>query len=114
MTRPNNPSPPDPDAPVREFRPERWELLILAEHYLKFALDREFFGFCYGHAGGGGQRAYAYKRARHLSNLLGENAGALRDRVWEEFGRQQDPRAWAIFLHGNQQERTDFQEESWL
>lgn len=101
-------------AEMPEFVPTRYELLQLAKYWATLDLDLQFDFFLYGQSGSSEYRrsAFARRRVGRIAEILGrEQVDKLIDEVYEEYGKKQDARAWAIFVTGTPEEQEAFQDE---
>lgn len=97
-----------------EFVPTRYELLQLGKYWVTLALDLQFDFFLYAQTGSSEWRreVFAKRRVGRIAKILGrEQVDKLIDQVYEEYGKKQDARAWAIFMTGTPEEQEAFQDE---
>ena len=96
-----------------EFVPTRYELIQLAKYWANIAIDLNFYCFVMGGEGTSDLRlqAFAKRRVGRIGKILGtEEINKIVDQAHEEYGRKQDPRAWAIFTNGTPEEKEAFQD----
>jgi hypothetical protein len=101
---------------VSGFVPTRFELIQLAEYWERYALEIEWFWFITGVVSSAetGQTAFARSRVNRIWDLIGkEEVQQAIDRAYAEFGKDQEPRLWDIFLHGDEAARRAVPEETW-
>jgi hypothetical protein len=99
---------------VRNFVPTRHELIQLVKYWAKIGIDIDYFWFCYQQTGSTEMRRgpYAWRRVKRIADILGvEVVKEAIDEACEEYGKDQDPRAWNIFLNGTSEERRVLQDE---
>lgn len=99
---------------VEGFLPTRHELSQLAKYWAKVAIDIEYFWFCYQQTGSTEMRRgpFARRRVARIAHLLGEEVvNRAREEAYAEYGKDQDPRVWNIFLNGPDEERRALREE---
>lgn len=102
-------------AEVSGFVPSRHELIQLAEYWERIALKEEWWWFLTGQTGGDISRLITFARRRidRIWNLLGkEEVKPAIDRVYAEFEKENDPRLWDIFLHGDDAQWEAVQKET--
>ena len=87
----------------------------LVKYWTNVGLQIEFFDFRYCMTAGSTdvRRAiFARRRIARIENLLGKDLVNLaKEEACAEFGKEQDPRVWAIFLDGTEEERKELQAE---
>lgn len=96
------------------FVPTRYELIQLAKHWAKVAIDIEYFWFCYEQPSSSEirLRPFAWRRVNRIADVLGDEAVQKAvDAAYEEYGKRQDARTWNIFLNGTPEERKALQDE---
>jgi hypothetical protein len=96
------------------FVPTRHELIHLAKYWAKVGINIDYFWFCYQQTGSSEMRRgrFAWRRVDRIADVLGDEVvKAAVDKAYEEYGKDQDPRTWNIFLNGTPEERTALQEE---
>lgn len=101
-------------AEMPEFVPTRYELIQLAKYWVTIALDLRFDYFLYTSTGSSEWRldAFASRRVGRIVEILGQDEiNKVIDQAYEEYGKEQDPRAWSIFLNGTPEEKEAFQDE---
>jgi len=101
-------------AVVPDFVPTRYELIELAKYWATIALDLRFDYFLYTQTGSSEWRrdAFASRRVGRIGEILGQDEiNKVIDQVYEEYGKKQDARAWAIFMNGTPEEQKAFQDE---
>jgi len=101
-------------AVMPEFLPTRYELIQLAKYWATIALDLSFDYFLYTQTGSSEWRldAFARRRVGRIGEILGQDEiNKVIDQAYEEYGKEQDPRAWSIFLNGTPEEQEAFQDE---
>jgi hypothetical protein len=55
---------------------------------------------------------FARRRVARIEKLLGNDLVEFaKAQAYEEFGKEQDPREWHVFLNGTEQERKEMQDE---
>ena len=100
-------------AEVVGFVPTRHELLELARYWAKVAVDIEYLWFLYQQVGSSDLRRqpFAWSRVGRIQELLGDDVSKIVDKVYEEYGRKQEPKYWDVFLNGTDEQRQAVQEE---
>jgi hypothetical protein len=101
-------------AGMPEFVPTRYELIQLVKYWATIVIDLRFDYFLYTQTGGSEYRlsAFANRRVARIAEILGEEEiNKVIDQAYEEYGKEQGPRAWSIFLNGTPEEREAFQKE---
>ena len=96
------------------FLPTQHELIQLAKYWAKVAIDIEYFWFCYQQTGSTEIRRgpFARRRVARIAHLLGEDVvNKAKEEAYEEYGKDQDPRIWNVFLNGTREEREAVQDE---
>lgn len=99
---------------VPNFVSTRKELLQIVRYWVKELLELEFVHFRLQISGGVEMlfRAFVEKRIARIANLLGDDAvNQAKEEAFQEFGEDQDPREWNVFLKGSAEERRALQEE---
>lgn len=99
---------------VPNFVSTRKELLQIVRYWVKELLELEFVHFRLQISGGVEMlfRAFVEKRIARIANLLGDDAvNQAKEEAYQEFGEDQDPREWNVFLNGSAEERRALQEE---
>lgn len=97
-----------------EFVPTRYELIQLAKYWATIVIDLRFDYFLYTTTGSSEWRldAFARRRVGRIGEILGQDEiNKVIDQAYEEYGKEQDPRAWSIFLNGTPEEKEAFQDE---
>ena len=99
---------------IPAFNATRHELLQLVKYWQTALVDSQYFAFLYNTIGSRDLRLQPFcnKRISRIAELVGEEAvtEAVRD-AENEFGKKQDPRAWAIFCHGTADECRSFRDK---
>jgi hypothetical protein len=101
-------------AEMPEFVPTRYELIQLAKYWATIVIDLRFDYFLYTQTGSSEWRldAFARRRVGRIGKILGQDEiNKVIDQAYEEYGKEQDPRAWSIFLNGTLEEQQAFQDE---
>jgi hypothetical protein len=90
-----------------EFVPTCHELEVIARHWLRRAIDIEFFFYCTEQNGSTDDRVKSFARRRlgRIRQILGDAYRKLDLEVKAEVGADVDPRLWKMFLNGVQPER---------
>lgn len=100
-------------AEVVGFIPTRHELLELARYWANVAVEIEYCWFLFEQVGSSDMRRqpFAWRRVSRIQELLGADVEKVVDKVYEEYGKKQEPRYWGAFLHGNDEEREAIHKE---
>jgi hypothetical protein len=99
---------------VQEFLPTRHELLQLVKYWARVDVDIEYFYFCCQQSGSTEMRrsTFARRRLARIADLLGDEAvDQAIEEAFADYGKDQDPRVWNIFLNGTEEERKALREE---
>jgi len=91
-----------------DFVPTRYELIQLAKYWATIVLDLRFDYFLYGQTGSSEYRrsVFANRRVARIAEILGEEEiHRVIGQAYEEYGKKQDARAWAIFMNGTPEEQ---------
>jgi hypothetical protein len=99
---------------VPNFVSTRNELLQIVKYWVKELVGLEYAHFCYQISGGTETllRAFVDRRIARITELLGEDeVKQATEEAYEEFGKEQDPKVWKVFLAGTKEEREAVQEE---
>jgi hypothetical protein len=97
-----------------DFMPTRYELIQLAKYWATIVIDLRFDYFLYGQTGSSEYRrsVFAKRRIARIAEILGqEEVNKMIDHAYEEYGKNQNARAWSIFLNGTPEEQEAFQDE---
>jgi len=97
-----------------EFVPTRYELIQLAKYWATIVIDLRFDYFLYTQTGSSEYRrsVFAKRRIARIAEILGqEEVNKMIDQAYEEYGKNQNARAWSIFLNGTPEEQEAFQDE---
>ena len=97
-----------------EFVPTRYELTQLAKCWMTIVINLRFDYFLYTQTGSSEWRlgAFARRRVGRIGKILGQDEiNKVIDQAYEEYGKEQDPRAWSIFLNGTPEEKEAFRDE---
>jgi hypothetical protein len=99
---------------VPEFVPTRNELIQLVKYWTKKTIDIDYFYFLWGQEEEWRLLGYANSRLSKIAYLLGnaevERAIAV---AYDEYGSDQDPKLWDIFLNGTAEDRKQVQDDIW-
>src|SRR5271166_366008 len=101
-------------AEMPEFVPTLYELIQLAKYWATIVIDLRFDYFLYTGTGSSEWRldAFANRRVGRIGKILGQDEiNKVIDQAYKQYGKEQDPRAWSIFLNGTPEEKEDFQDE---
>ena len=101
-------------AEVQEFVATRHELLVLVKHWERRALEIDFFWFWSAQTSSceAREKAFARQRVNRVAELLGDAVvDEAVSEVWKDFGKEQEQRAWNIFMHGDKDQIRAFQDE---
>ena len=101
-------------AEMPEFVPTLYELIQLAKYWATIVIDLRFDYFLYTGTGSSEWRldAFANRRVGRIGKILGQDEiNKVIDQAYKQYGKEQDPRAWSIFLNGTPEEQEAFQDE---
>jgi hypothetical protein len=97
-----------------EFVPTPYELIQLAKYWATIVIDLRFDYFLYTQTGSSEYRrsVFAKRRIARIAEILGqEEVNKMIDQAYEEYGKNQNARAWSTFLNGTPEEQEAFQDE---
>ena len=100
--------------PVPEYKPTRFELLQLAEYWLRRALELSLCNFQSGVVGSSDMRIipYAFQKAQTISDCLGaDEFEEVQNRIENSLRRAVGDRVWRAFIAGDQNEALEIQKD---
>ena len=90
------------------YKPTRYELTVVAEHWFKEVADIWVWWFYFDVAGGpeGRLEPYARMRIERIADVLGaEVLDEISERVWKEQRDRMGEEDWRVFRNGTPEER---------
>jgi hypothetical protein len=99
---------------VKEFVPTRHELLQLAQHWARTAIEIEYDWFLYQDCSSSEwrQTSFAWRRVNRIARVIGEEeVNKAIEQVKTEMGENAGPKTWHAFWEGTEEERAAVQDE---